>query len=82
MAAVQFHAQVKDGRIELPPWVAIDDGTEVTVTVPEVPAARPLMPIEQHPAIGMWAEREDMADSAEWVRAERERWRDRPSRRD
>ena len=82
MAALQFRARVENGRIELPAGVQIVDGTEVTVTLPEVPPARPAVPIERHPAIGMWAEREDMADSAAWVRGQRERWRDRLTRRD
>ena len=76
MATLQFRARVTDGRIELPAGVQIADGTEVTVTVPEAPAGRPAVPIERHPAIGMWADREDMADSAAWVRGQRERWRE------
>jgi hypothetical protein len=32
-----------------------------------------LGPIEDDPAIGMWRDREDMADSSAWVRAVRER---------
>jgi len=76
MAALQFRARVEGGRIELPAGVQIADGTEVTVTVPEAALARPAVPIERHPAIGMWADREDMADSAAWVRGQRERWRE------
>jgi len=26
------------------------------------------IPLREHPAIGMWADREDMQDSAAWVR--------------
>ena len=29
------------------------------------------------PFFGMWADREDMKDAAEWVRKERERWSER-----
>lgn len=36
-------------------------------------------PISEDPAIGMWADREDMKDSAAWVREVRKReWRDVP----
>ena len=35
-------------------------------------------PLREDPAIGMWKDREDMADSATWVREVRQReWRDR-----
>ena len=36
-------------------------------------------PISAEPAIGMWADREDMQDSAAWEREVRQReWRDVP----
>jgi len=36
-------------------------------------------PISEDPAIGMWADREDMKDSAAWEREARKReWRDVP----
>jgi hypothetical protein len=36
-------------------------------------------PISEDPAIGMWADREDMKDSAAWEREVRKReWRDAP----
>jgi hypothetical protein len=36
-------------------------------------------PISEDPAIGMWADREDMQDSAAWEREVRKReWRDVP----
>jgi hypothetical protein len=36
-------------------------------------------PISEDPAIGMWADREDMKDSAAWEREVRKReWRDVP----
>ena len=35
-------------------------------------------PLREDPAIGMWKDREDMEDSAAWVREVRQRaWRDR-----
>jgi predicted CopG family antitoxin len=30
-----------------------------------------------HEAYGIWADRDDMADSLEWVRKQRESWKDR-----
>ena len=37
------------------------------------------IPISEDPAIGMWADREDMKDSAAWEREVRKReWRDVP----
>lgn len=36
-------------------------------------------PLSAHPAIGMWKDREEMQDSAAWVRDVRKReWRDVP----
>ena len=37
-------------------------------------------PISEDPAIGMWADREDMQDSVAWVRREREQWNKRLTR--
>ena len=37
-------------------------------------------PISEDPAIGMWADREDMQDSVAWVRREREQWDKRLTR--
>jgi hypothetical protein len=38
------------------------------------------VPLEEDPAIGMWADREDMKDSATWVRRQREQWSERLTR--
>jgi hypothetical protein len=32
------------------------------------------VPLAEDPAIGMWKDREDMKDSAAWVRRQREQW--------
>ena len=32
------------------------------------------VPLAEDPAIGMWKDREDMKDSAAWVRRQREHW--------
>lgn len=55
---------------------AIDRGETVTVTyrgkekarlVP-IASEKPKMKVEDHPACGMWKDREDMKDPVEWVR--------------
>jgi len=37
-------------------------------------------PLAEDPAIGMWKDREDMKDSAAWVRRQREQWSERLTR--
>lgn len=38
------------------------------------------VPLAEDPAIGMWKDREDMKDSAAWVRRQREQWGERLTR--
>jgi hypothetical protein len=38
------------------------------------------VPLAEDPAIGIWKDREDMKDSAAWVRRQRERWSKRLTR--
>jgi hypothetical protein len=63
--------------------LALADGTPVLVSVEPAPARRGAALSEQEllaePFVGMWKDREDMADSAEWVRKVREQWRQRIS---
>lgn len=55
---------------------AVERGETVTVLyrgkekarIVPIEAAKPEMKIRDHPAFGMWADREDMKDPAEWVR--------------
>jgi hypothetical protein len=59
--------------------LASDQDLEVSVRiVPKSHAKRPIRKtrprITSLPFYGMWADREDMADSTTWVRKERERW--------
>ena len=35
------------------------------------------IPLAEDPAIGIWKDREDMKDSAAWVRRQREQWSER-----
>lgn len=55
---------------------AIDRGEPVTILyrgkekarIVPIKAEKPKMRIEDHPACGMWADREDMKDPVAWVR--------------
>jgi hypothetical protein len=83
MATVQFPAVVVGGKIDVAGTVDVPDGTKVIVTIPEPTPPEPLpeLPDALKPFIGMWADREDMADPVEWVRKMREEeWRRRTSR--
>jgi antitoxin (DNA-binding transcriptional repressor) of toxin-antitoxin stability system len=62
---------------------ALDRGEPVTVLyrgkekarlVP-IASEKPKMKVEDHPACGMWKDREDMKDPAAWVRALRSKRR-------
>lgn len=76
-------AIVPDSQLDLPP----DQPMEVEVrlisptekTVASAKAANAKHDITSLPFFGMWADRGDMADSAKWVRKEREQWKSRLS---
>lgn len=63
---------------------AIDRGEPVTVLyrgkekaqIVPINAGKRRMRVEDHPACGMWKDREDMKDPVEWVRKLRARKRD------
>lgn len=76
------HARVKGGQIVLDEPLPIAEDTEVTVRVEPViqQADKDDTPFEQLPFFGMWADREDMADSVTSVRGEREKWHQRSLR--
>jgi hypothetical protein len=38
------------------------------------------VPLAEDPVIGIWKDREDMKDSAAWVRRQREQWSERLTR--
>lgn len=75
--------KIHGGVIVLSEPVALPEGTEVVVSIEPVEAnscadalthadnAGPL------PFVGIWADREDMSDSAAWVRKERAAWSQR-----
>jgi hypothetical protein len=76
---------VQGGQIVLPKPLTLAEGTEVVVRIEPV-ASSPHRGGEDDfaslPFFGMWADREDLADSAAWVRKEREQWPQRAARRD
>ena len=70
---------VPDADIDLPADQPLE--VEVRVLSPQVAPTAPKAPISSLPFSGMWADREDMKDSAAWVRKERRRWKKRLTRR-
>ena len=38
---------------------------------------KPMRRLRDHEAYGMWADRDDMKDGSEWVRKQRESWKER-----
>jgi hypothetical protein len=84
MAFVE-HGLVRNGQIVLDKPLTLPEGTPIVIhveplTLPE--AKGPAMSFASLPFFGMWADREDMADSAAWVRKEREQWHQRAIRQD
>ncbi len=78
------NGRVEGGQIVLAEPLHLPDGTEVVVRVEpvepaEAPSAGPA-PFTSLAFFGMWANRQDLADSAGWVDRERDRWHQRPAR--
>jgi hypothetical protein len=83
MTARTVVGTIVGGRVVLPTPINAPDGTNVVVTIePTAAPSRQATELLSHPAIGMWKDRKDMADSAAWVDAQRLKWRDRIHRRD
>jgi hypothetical protein len=83
---VVAHGTVQGNEIVFPKGLGLPDGTRVVVSIEpeemdgESPAAESAEEIAAWPFFGMWADREDMADSVAWVRKQREQWLERPTR--
>ncbi|MEW6237772.1 MAG: hypothetical protein AB1656_20490 [Candidatus Omnitrophota bacterium] len=66
----------------------LPEGAEVIIRIELANADRPDKPtlsleeFKQLPCWGMWKDREDMANSEEWIRKERERWNQRLTKKD
>jgi len=76
--------KIHGGSIVLDEPIDLPEGTEVVVHVEPV-GARVLVhgngnEFENLPFFGMWADRDEMSDSVEWVRRERDKWRQRLTR--
>jgi hypothetical protein len=79
-----YRGTVQGGNIVLTEPVQMPEGTEVIVRVEaaesqqnDIAAKGDLTAL---PFVGMWADREDMTDSAAWVRRERDKWQQRTGR--
>ncbi|MCC6444970.1 MAG: hypothetical protein IT210_16130 [Armatimonadetes bacterium] len=79
---------IQNGNIVLKDPLDLPDGTAVVIEIEAITAEHPVSDSKSDsefislPFFGMWADREDMNDSAAWVRKEREQWQLRADRRD
>ncbi len=82
MALIE-HGKVQDGSILLSKPLPLPEGTEVVIYVETINTAHQSTTSDERedftalPFFGMWAEREDMSDSASWVRKDRKKWHQR-----
>ncbi len=81
------HGRIQGGAIVLPKPLPLPEGTEVSIRIEAIhggktPPAPPQGEFASLPFFGMWADRDDMADSTHWVQQEREQWQQRTHRRD
>jgi hypothetical protein len=79
--------KVQNGTLVLAEPLTLPEGAEVVVRIETLDAnAATVLPdsvdLAGLPFIGMWADRDDMNDSAAWVRREREEWHQRALRQD
>ena len=78
--------KIKSGTIILSEPVTLPDGTDVVINIEPVEAAEASLTTgnasSSLPFIGIWADRDDISDSGEWVRKERETWQQRLARED
>lgn len=80
--------KVQSGNIVFPEPLTLPDGTEVLVHIEPVTEDKRIAALPDSgsfadlPFFGMWADREEMGDSGDWVRKEREKWHHRMARRD
>lgn len=79
------HGTIEGGQIILAHPLSLPEGTEVVIHI-ETAYSEPKPEIAEEffslPFFGMWADREDMNDSADWVRKERAKWQQRISPQD
>ena len=92
MALIIKNGKISNGHIVLSKSLSLPEGTEVRVQIEPVDPAIVSNDANQDkdsnesedfanlPCFGMWADREDMRDSIEWVRKQREKWKERLTR--
>lgn len=77
---------VKNAAIQLSEPLSLPEGTEIVVqieTLAEENSVDPQTKMDNlKMAMGMWKDRDEFADSANWVRKEREAWGRRGNRED
>lgn len=76
----EYSSLPAEAKVKIEQFIAsVRDQFEAKSSEPK----KELRPLTEEPFFGMWADREDMADSVEWVRkTRREHWSpDRRSRR-
>jgi hypothetical protein len=80
--------RVQAGGLVFSAPLALPEGTEVFVHIEPIVSpgnTEQEADAEQFthlPFFGMWADREDLSDSTEWVRRERQQWQQRAARQD
>ncbi|MBP6820502.1 MAG: hypothetical protein KA368_03110 [Acidobacteria bacterium] len=75
--------KIENGQIVLPSPLKLAEGTEVIVQIePEVytNGNTKVDDLFSLPFFGMWADRQEMGDSASWVESERAKWQERLTR--
>ena len=89
-----LRGKVKRGGIVFPTPLELPEDADVSVRISSDPQEIEVLPLwkdefkdddtpfEDLTFFGMWADREDMADSVEWVSKQRDRWTDRLYRKD
>ncbi len=80
--------RVHGGGIVFEEPLKLPEGTQVSVRIEPIESGTTITPpvenasLAVQPFVGMWADREDMTDSADWVEKERAKWQQRVARPD
>ena len=86
--AVRERGKIQGGHIVFPKPLTLPEGTEVLVSIELLAVKEPTASSDTEedfatlPFFGMWRDRQDMKESAAWVRKERKRWQQRVVRQD
>lgn len=80
---------ILNGAISLDHPLPLADGCQVVVRVATAAVTKEseIPPsvsedLSSHPFFGLWADREDIVDSSDYVRQERDKWQQRATRQD